>query len=151
MLTSRYALQRRGRKRVEVSRSLDWNEIVVRVDGVELGRTDRDGLMAGLDLALRDRSVLRVWLENGPRGIPFLYLTRNGYPLPGTEGDPVKIVHTTVITMGIVAAMQIVFAGTVALNDRADATIYWILGAGCTLVLLCLPAWHHSVPAMIGA
>src|SRR5215212_3659299 len=151
MFTLRYALERRGRKRVEVRRSLDWNEVVVRVDGVELGRVDRAALMEGVEFALRDHSILRVWLETGPRGVPFFYLTRNGHPLPGSEGDPVKILHTTVIVMAIFAGVQIAFSVLVAGNDRADASIYWLLGAGSALALLCLRAWHHSVPATIGA
>ena len=151
MFTLRYALQRRGRKRVEVSRNIDWSDVVVRVDGVEVRRTNREELMEGTELPLHDHSMLRVWLENGPRGVPFLYLTRNGHPLPGSEGDPVKVLHLTVITMGIFAAVQILFAAMVISNDRGDATIYWILGAGSVLALLCLFAWHHSVPATIGA
>jgi hypothetical protein len=151
MFTSRYPLERRGRKRVEVSRSRDWSEVVVRVDGVELGRIHRDELREGVDFALHDYSILRVWLEVGPRGMLFLYLSRNGHPLPGSEGDPVKILHGTVVTMAIVAGVQIAFAAVVIGNDRADETIYRILAAGSILALLCLGAWHRSLPATVGA
>jgi hypothetical protein len=151
MLTLRFALQRRGPKRLELRRSLDWGDVAIRLDGVELRRTNRDELLEGLDVPLPDHSVLNLRLEPGPRGAMFLYLTRNGHPLPGTDGDPVTVLHQTVATMGIFAAVQILFSALVAANGRADATIYWILAAGSVLAILCLFAWHHSVPATIAA
>jgi hypothetical protein len=128
-----------------------WSEVIVRLDGVELGRTDAEGIAKGMEFALRDHSVLRVWLERGPRNTPFLYLTRNGHPLPGSEGDPVKILWATLVIIWGIATAQIFFSAAVIRNGRGDAVIDWNLALGSILALLGILAWRRSVPAMIAA
>ena len=123
IFTSRYALQRHGPKRLEVKRSRTWKEVTIRLDGVELGRTDHDALMKGVEFALRDHSLLRVWIEPGPRGSRFLYLTRNGHPLPGSDGDPVKNLRNTLIFIWSIAGLQILFSSLMIANPRADDVV----------------------------
>ncbi len=149
--STRYPLEPHGRKRLEVRRNMDWSEVIVLLDGVELGRVDGEGLIKGYEQKLWDQTLLRIWLERGPRNTPFLYLTRNGHPLPGSEGDPVKIIRLTLSIIWILAGVQILFALMVIRNGRADATIYWALGLGCILVILGLMAHRRSLPGMIGA
>ena len=151
LFRTRYPLEPHGRKRLEICRNRTWTEIIILLDGVELGRTDSEGITKGYEIRLWDQTVLRIWLERGPRNTPFLYLTRNGHPLPGSEGDPVKILRWTLTMIWFIAGIQILFPLMVIRNDRADAPLYWALVLGCILTLLGIMAWHRSVPAMIAA
>src|SRR5207247_11075554 len=93
--------------------------------------------------------VLRLWLEPGPRGTCFLMITRNGHPLPESDGDPVKILRFTLLMIGIVAGLQIFIGLTGVTHERADAEAYWAVILGVMLVVLGLFAWHRSVVAMV--
>src|SRR5216684_5136436 len=110
MFTKRYPIEPHGRKRLTVSAGRTWSEVVVRLDGVELGRTDREGLLKGVEYPLRDHTSLRLWLEFGYRGAPRLFLTRNGRPLPGSAGDPSTILWTTLVIVWFFAALQLALA-----------------------------------------
>jgi hypothetical protein len=149
VFTTRYPIEPHGPKRLVVHRTRTWSEIVLRLDGVELGRPDREALLKRVEYTLHDHSVLCAWIEYGPTGIPMLYLTRNGHPLPGSEGDPVKIVRYTLAIIGIMAGCQIAFAMAVIYGGRADGDVYLILAAGLILVLLCVLALGRSVVAMV--
>jgi hypothetical protein len=151
LFTSRYALQRHGPKRLVVRRTRTWDEVVVRLDAVELIRTNKEALREGVEHRLYDHSVLRLWIEPGPRGSFFLMITRNGHPLPESDGDPVKILRFTLIMIWLVAGTQMLFSLVVIRNGGADPPIYWALGLGSMLVMLGVFAWHRSVLAMIGA
>jgi hypothetical protein len=151
LFTSRYSLQRRGPKRLVVTRSRTWSDVTLRLDGVELGRVEHEALTKGVDFALRDHSILRVWIEPGPRGSRFLYLTRNGHPLPGSDGDPVKTLRITLVFIWSIAALQMLFAAMFIAKDRADQVVYWTLALGFALVLLGILAWRRSVVAMVVA
>ena len=78
-----------------------------------------------------------------------LYITRNGHPLPGSEGDPVKILWYTLSFFWVIGACQIIFSMLVICVGNADNTIYLNLAAGLVLVLLSFLAWGRSVVAMV--
>src|SRR6266498_574937 len=104
--TRRFAFQRHGPKRLEVRISVNpwagtWDEVVVRMDAVEVGRTNYRALHEGVELELFDHSVLRMWLEFAPSGPPTLNITRNGHPLPGSGGDPQLNLHAMVTVLWI--------------------------------------------------
>ncbi|HEX7677638.1 MAG TPA: hypothetical protein VF713_05910 [Thermoanaerobaculia bacterium] len=125
---------------------------MVRIGGRELGRSDREALLnGGVEYTLRDHTVLRVWLELDPRGIPMLFLTRNGMPLPGSEGDPVRILFTALILIWMFATLQIIFAASVICFGRPEEIIYLNLAAGLILAVLGILAWRRSVVAMVMA
>jgi len=151
LFTSRYAFQRHGPKRLVVRRSRTWEQVSVRLDAVELGPTSKAALREGVEYKLYDHSVLRLWLEPGPRDTFFLMITRNGHPLPESDGDPVKILRFTLAMIGIVAAMQMFIGLTGVTRGRADAEDYWAVILGVMLVILGLFAWHRSVVAMVAA
>ena len=151
MFTTRYPIEPHGPKRLVVHRTRTWSEIVLRLDGVEIGRPDRQALLDRVEYTLRDHSALRVWIEYGPTGIPMLYITRNGHPLPGSEGDPVKILWYTLSFFFVIGTCQIAFAMVVIHNGRADGGIYLLLAGGLILVLLGILAWGRSVVAMVFA
>jgi hypothetical protein len=121
----------------------------LRLDGVQIGNPDREALLNRVEYTLRDHSVLCVWIEYGPTGIPMLYITRNGHPLPGSEGDPRKILWYTLCFIWVIGACQIAFSMAVIYNGRADGGIYLIGAAGFVLVLLGFLAWGRSVVAMV--
>ena len=149
LFTSRYALQRHGPKRLVVRRSRTWDEVSVRLDAVELGPTSKAVLRDGVDYKLYDHSVLRLWLEPGPHDTFFLMITRNGHPLPESDGDPVKILRFTLLMIGSVAGLQMFIGLTGVTSSRADAEDYWAVILGVMLVVLGLFAWHRSVVAMV--
>ncbi len=149
MFIKRYPIEPHGRKRLELRRNMDWSDVAVLLDGVELARTNREGLHEGLDVALPDHSLLRVWVENGPSGAPFLYLTRNGHPLPGSEGDPSHTIWLTVNFFWCLAAFQIFLAAAVIRYGNLDQSVYAIGAAGLVLALLGILAWRRSYLAMV--
>jgi hypothetical protein len=149
LFTSRYALQRHGPKRLVVRRTRTWDEVVVRLDAVELIRTNKEALRAGVEHRLYDHSVLRLWIEFGPRGSFFLMITRNGHPLPGSGGDPLTILRHTLIMIWVSAGLQMFAALMFIRRDLATPPMYWALALGLMLVVLGLFAWHRSLAAMI--
>src|SRR5438876_11481258 len=78
LFTSRYALQRHGPKRLVVRRTRTWDEVVVRVDAVEIVRTNKAALRDGVEHRLYDHSVLPLWIEPGPPDTILPMVTRNG-------------------------------------------------------------------------
>ena len=149
MFTTRYPIEPHGPKRLTVHRTRTWSEIVLRLDGVEIGRPNREELLNRVEYTLRDQSVLRVWLEYGPTGIPMLYMTRNGHPLPGSEGDPVKILWYTLCFFWVMGVCQVAFSMLVISKGNPDTTIYVNLAAGLVLILLGFLAWGRSLVAMV--
>lgn len=147
--TSRYPFTPRGVPRLEIARNVTWSEIIVRLDGVELGRTDADTLANGVEYPLRDGSVVKVWLEYGPRRVPFLHATRNGRPLPGSAGDPAKIVRESLWVVGVVAVLQIAYAGLILTYQWRDVQAITMIGAGLILLLLIVLAARGSMAAMV--
>lgn len=148
LFTKRYPIEPHGPKRLVVTRTRTWSEIVLRLDGVQIGNPDRAALLNRVEYTLRDHSVLCVWLEYGPTGIPMLYITRNGHPLPGSEGDPRKILRYTLGFIWVIGGCQVLFSMLVIYNGRGDDGIALNLAAGLILVLLGFLAWGRSVVAM---
>jgi len=159
--TRRYAFQRRGPKRLVLRFSLNvlagtWDEVVVRVDAMEIGRTNHAALRQGVEYTLYDHSVLRMWLEPSPQGPVVLNITRNGHPLPGTGGDPLRSLRSMLILLWVFAGLQVLAEAIVIIpvdreNERALQTDYGVAAAGLIIILLCVLAWHRSVAALIAA
>jgi hypothetical protein len=149
-ITKRYALEPHGRKRLELRRNSGTGETAVVLDGRELGRIPREAIHEGVDFALPDESLLRVWIETGPRGVPFINVTRNGHPLPGADNDPVKTLWLTCSIFWCLAALQLFFA-VVGVNspNGPDAGIYWCGALGGALGILSIFAWHRSQAATV--
>lgn len=151
MFTRRYALAPHRPRRLELRRNMDWSDVHIVLDGRELVRTNRAALHEGVDIALPDESLLRVWITNGPNNAPMLYLTRNGHPLPGSEGDPAHAIWLTVCIFWCLATLQVFFAFVVVRYGHPDETVYGIGAAGLVLALLGILAWRRSFAAMVFA
>jgi hypothetical protein len=149
-ITKRFALEPHGRKRLELRRNTATGETAVVLDGRELGRIPREAMSEGVDFALPDESLLRIWMEMGPRGVPFHYVTRNGHPLPNSEGDPVKILWLTCSIFWCMSALQLFFAIVGVSSPRGpDAGIYWCGALGGALGILAVFAWNRSQVATV--
>jgi hypothetical protein len=149
-ITKRYPLEPHGRKRLELRRNSGTGETAVVLDGRELGRIPRELMAEGVDFALPDESLLRVWIETGPRGVPFINVTRNGHPLPGADNDPVKTLWLTCSIFWCLAVLQLFFFCVVARTpDRLDASVYWCGGLGGALAILGILAWRRSAAATV--
>src|SRR5438128_2447799 len=98
-------------RNVPSSMTRGWitSHVTVRLDAVELGRTNKEALREGVEYKLYDHSVLRLWIEPGPRNTSLLMITRNGHPLPESAGDPVKWLRYTLIMIWTCAGIQILF------------------------------------------
>jgi hypothetical protein len=160
--TRRFVFQRRGPKRLALRFSVsllggDWDEVEVRMDAVTVGRATRELLWDGVEYRLFDDSVLRMWLESTPGGPPFLNVTRNGHPLPGSDGDPLYSVRSMVVMLWVFAALQVLAEVVVIIpTDRRNdpgalQTDYWLTATGVIVVLLCILAWRRSVAALVAA
>ena len=161
--TTRFSFQRRGPKRLALRFSVsllagEWDTVEVRVDSVVIGTATREMFWEGVEYKLFDGSVLRMWLESPPGGHAFLNITRNGHPLPGSEGDPLHQVRAMVVMLWVFAAIEILAEAIVIIpTDRRDddpaklLTDYWVTAVAVIVVLLCILAWRRSVPALVFA
>src|SRR6266545_5922221 len=106
-------------------------------------------------------SCTRAWTSRFPTSVCCAYgsrtapparrsstLTRDGHPLPGSEGDPANTIWLTVSIFWCLAALQVFFAGAVVRYGNVDQTVYAIGAAGLVLALLGILAWRRSYPAM---
>lgn len=160
--TTRFAFQRRGPKRLALRFSVnplagEWDAVEVRVDAVVIGTATREMCWQGVEYALFDGSVLRLWLESPPGGHPFLNLTRNGHPLPGSEGDPLHQVRGMVVMLWVFAAIEILAETIVVMsihrrnNPGQLLTDYWVTAVAVIVMLLGILAWRRSVAALVFA
>ena len=155
--TSRYAFQRRGPTRLEVRYTRMWDDVEIRMDAVEVGRTNLRELRHGVEYVLFDRSLLRLWIEDAPGPTFLLNVTRNGHPLPGSGSDPVMSVRNTVRLLWTIVAMQLFVGGIKtwldATNDREDMVPLdaAAFATGVLIAILGVLAWRRSSWALIAA
>jgi hypothetical protein len=140
---------------VEVRRSIGlgsttWDEVVVRVDAIEIGRPNAAELRDGVEYKLFDHSMLRMWVEHGPgNSPPLLMITRNGHPLPKSQGDPVMIVRSTLIMILFFTLMQIAIGLMFVFTHSDDTEMDWSLALGSIMALLvAFTWWNRSAAAM---
>jgi len=82
----RFALERNGPKRLEISWKGRWKDFRVRAGGADVGFiVDKSGLQAGREFGLPDGSHLHARLTRQ------LTLLRDGRPIPGSATDPASI------------------------------------------------------------
>lgn len=160
--TTRFSLQRRGPKRLALRFSInplagEWDAVEVRVDAVVIGTATREMCWEGVEYELFDGSVLRMWLESPPGGHPFLNITRNGHPLPGSEGDPLHQIRAMVVMLWVFAAIEILAEVIVIIpTDRRNdpgrlLTDYCVTSVAAIVALLGILAWRRSVAALFFA
>ncbi len=158
--TQRYAFQRGGPKRLALRIDVNvlagtWDDLEVRMDAVVIGRTTRAALFDGVEYKLFDGSTLRLWLEPAPSGPPVMNVTRNGHPLPGSSGDPLFMLRSTVGALWLFSGLQILGCVVAILGDRNQGeptgVHFAVLATGAIIALLCVLAWHRSLFALVTA
>ena len=139
MPTKRYPLEAGGAPRVELTWKWNFKDVVVKVDGLEVGRiADAGELKQGRDFALTDGSSLRVQLIAKFHAKELVVL-RNGEPLPGSSNHPMTIVKTAAGVLGIIAAINIVW-GVIQYSTAADAAIGMVIEG----LIYAFLAWRVS-------
>lgn len=129
---------------------MNWDTVVVRLDGMDLGWTDRERLYhGGAEFILRDQTRLKIWLKNDARGYPLLYATRNGMPLPDSGGDPVSMIRVAAAIMLIAGLPQILLGVAIGSEANSSGEGMALTAAGIALTLLGLFALAHSFAAMV--
>ena len=118
MPSHRYALERNGPKRLEVSWSAIWRNFTAKLDEQVVGTWTKDELSAGKEVPLPDGSTFKAHLKRSGLSQQ-LELTRNGQPLPGSGSDPATLVKTAAGVIYFLAALQAVL-GVVALVGEVD-------------------------------
>jgi hypothetical protein len=89
MPKGRYPLRKGEEKRLEVSWKIGWKNVVLRLDGLDLGTiATREELKRGQRFTLPDGSVLEVQLSD--RGLELLHDSK---PVPGSSSDPIRAVN----------------------------------------------------------
>ncbi|MBL1176653.1 hypothetical protein [Pantanalinema sp. GBBB05] len=85
----KFSLQEKGPKRLELSWGFSWKNMVIRLDGAEIGKiANQKDLKAGQEFALKDGSKLSVRLIQIQGLFPDLEVLLNGKPVPNSATDP---------------------------------------------------------------
>jgi hypothetical protein len=122
MPTRKFALEQGGAKRVEISWRWFWKDVEVRLDGYVLGTiADKKELQEGRQFTLPDGSALGVQLVRKFRSVQ-LQVTRNGYPLPGSDSEPNKRLGVAYGTIFFIAGLNIVLGLIATLAENTFLT-----------------------------
>jgi hypothetical protein len=109
MPSIKLALERGGAQRLQISWGAFWRNMVIRLDGAEIGRiASQKEMKAGQEFPLADGSVLRVQLANNAMA-PELRVLWNGQPVPGSASDPMTLVRQAAQVLFFIASVSIVF------------------------------------------
>lgn len=117
MPKKRYALEREGPLRLELSWKAMFKDVQVSLDDDPVGTIpDRKALTEGRQLKLPDGSLLDVRLQSGlfSNGIE---LARDGTPLPGSHSDPETVVRGAGTILYLVAGLNALAGFAVMLFD----------------------------------
>jgi len=145
MPVTRYALDPGGAQRLEISHGYNFKNLVVKLDGLEVGRVDDPSqLKDGRDFALSDGSTLRVTRKQTLHRNELVIL-RNGKPLPGSSTHPGTVVKTAAGILVFVAVINVAF-GLFRSSDGLDADAIGMIAEGLIYAFL---AWRVSKRSLI--
>ena len=131
-MRKKYALQKGGDKRLELSWKARWKRFTVKFDDQEVGVIpSRAELLEGRDFDLPDGSRLRVQLKF--IFLPMLALYRNDEPLPGTDADPHKRLRRACTTIFVLAGISLLFG---AIIEIASIRAFQKEGFGVALLIV---------------
>lgn len=126
------SLVRGEEKRLEVSWNFGWKQVVVTLDGNEVGRIpDQAALEAGKTFTLDDNTALKVQLRKNVL-MPELHVWRDDQPVPGSDGDPIKRLNLASGILFFVAGFNIL-VGLVVVSLQIDGASGLGLGIGSVI------------------
>jgi hypothetical protein len=147
MPTKMYALARNGPKRLQLSWGLGWRNFIIRLDGLEIAQIHSAQQLRQINTFDLDvDSKLTVVLDGNK-----LNVSLNGWPVPGTPGDPVRRWTTSYSTIGWVAGLSILtgiaLQSSKATPGSAFAGTFSIV-AGMVFAILAYCVWCRSRAAL---
>ena len=152
----KYALEKGGAKRLEISWKGNWKEITIRLDGEVIGTiSDIENLKAGQEFALEDGSTLKVWLSRG-LVFPRLQIYKNDWPVHTQGFKPAQLlsyVYKLIFFFGG-ANLAIGLSGTLfhtTLGNLPPAGLLSVILGGLFLVLGFLVMRRSMIALVIAA
>jgi hypothetical protein len=136
--TFKYALERKGLKRLAIKRRWFWRDTEVSLDGTPLGPPipAMDALRAGQDFPMPDGRRLRVGFEKKLASAG-LALTVDGRPVPGAINDRRTTIRSAGKLLFFLAALNILIGALVfAASERLRGLGYVTGGFGVALLAL---------------
>lgn len=147
MPSRKFSLENGQPKNLEISWSLSFKNIVVKLNGQELGRmASKAELQEGRTYTIDNGSELKFQLVGSV--FPELYVALNGQPIPGSDSNPMQKLHNASIIMFLIAGFTIL-AGIItgAFVNLADSVS--VIAAGLAFIALALMVRKGSLVALI--
>jgi len=149
----KYAIEKGGPERLEISWKGSWKEFTIRLDGNEVGSiSDLEQLREGQEFCLEDGSCLKVQLAR--RTIfPYLHILRDGRPLPSLGPEPAKRLSIAYKFIFLMAGVNLVtgLAGVLfhtSLPNLPPASLGSVV-IGCLFLLLGFFIMRRSIIALV--
>jgi len=116
----KYAFEKGGPERLEISWKGNWENTTIYLDGKEIGSiATQEELREGREFPLPDGSTLQVQLARGFLDALDLRVSRNGKPLPEVASEQVQKVIGAYVTIFFVAGLN-VLAGVAAVLLQSE-------------------------------
>lgn len=152
MAKIKYALEKGGPKRLEVSWKGNWNEITVRLDGNLIGSiADSEQLKEGKEFRLEDGTSLKVQLERKSI-FPFISILKDGQPLPSPGPEPTKRLGFAYKVTFLIGGVNIVFGliGSQFQTKSWNIPVagIWPVVIGCLFLVLAFFIMRRSMTAL---
>ncbi len=144
-----------GEKRIEILASRKWNEVEVRVDGIQACIISKKELFSGYDLPLSDGSVLNIKRPRFFLDMRRLLITRNGLPISrSVTGYDNQMAVTNAAFLIYIVAMVNLILGILSIFVKIDAIAMFNFGwlnviFGFVFLVLGFFAQRKSIVAMI--
>ena len=141
-----YALEPGGPKNLVLSWGAFWKNFKVTFDDKLIGEaSSQQELSSGKTFKLPDGSSLEVKLNTNLGFAPTLNVSRNGKPLPGSQGDPLQNISTARWLLFLLGGINVVF-GFVYTEGRLYSLSYGAL----LLVLGFLTPKYAKITLLLG-
>lgn len=140
MAKIKYALEKGGPKRLEISWTGNWKNVSIRLDGNEIGTfADAEEMKAGKEFTLPDGSSLKIQLERTLK-FPLIQILRDGKPLPTGMPQPAKRLSMAYQMVFLIGAVNLIGGLTnkvfqSRLLGLSVSGLYLII-AGCIFLIL---------------
>ncbi|MGE5423584.1 MAG: SecDF P1 head subdomain-containing protein [Ignavibacteriales bacterium] len=147
MPSKKFSLENGQPKNLEISWGLSFNNIVVNLNGQEIGRmANKTELQEGRTYTVANGSELKVQLIGSV--FPELNVTLNGEPIPGSDSNPIQKLNNASLIIFLIAGFTIL-AGIITGAFVNLASSIPVVAAGLVSVALALMVRKGSLVALI--